>query len=496
MKKFYTYILILMTLGSSSCSESWLDLDPSTSIQTPEAIRTLEDAQSALNGIYRLASAHSYYGDNYLYYGDCRAEDVQARESKGAGRRVSPYYEYNVLASDNFNITLVWNQAYKVIRQTNNLLYYIEQGNVKTSDTQSLNRIKSEALAMRGLALYDLTRLFGMPYSYDNGASLGVPIETTITDQTHQPKRNTVAECYKQVIEDLSNSLSGLSTEKADGFLNYWAVQGLLSRVYLNKGDNESAYTAATDVIENSKQLYQLYSYEEYPNVWGKDFQSESLFEFYFSLTEPSGGSGGEGAPMVYANEAKVDWNNLILTKAYLDLLNEDPNDIRHCLTQASVISNNEGLPEAARSEKVYLTKYPGKSGDPRDNNLCIVRLSEIYLNAAEAGFKLGGDKSSKGREYLNEIVSRRTNPAKTVEAAEFTLERILKERRKELVGEGLALYDYTRNKLTIKREGGWHLNTIKDAQANSIAPSDLRLALPIPQTEIDANPNMQQNPR
>lgn len=62
MKKFYTYILILMTLGSSSCSESWLDLDPSTSIQTPEAIRTLEDAQSALNGIYRLASAHSYYG--------------------------------------------------------------------------------------------------------------------------------------------------------------------------------------------------------------------------------------------------------------------------------------------------------------------------------------------------------------------------------------------------------------------------------------------------
>ena len=298
------------------------------------------------------------------------------------------------------------------------------------------------------------------------------------------------------MIEDLSNSLSGLSTEKADGFLNYWAVQGLLSRVYLNKGDNESAYTAATDVIENSKQLYQLYSYEEYPNVWGKDFQSESLFEFYFSLTEPSGGSGGEGAPMVYANEAKVDWNNLILTKAYLDLLNEDPNDIRHCLTQASVISNNEGLPEAARSEKVYLTKYPGKSGDPRDNNLCIVRLSEIYLNAAEAGFKLGGDKSSKGREYLNEIVSRRTNPAKTVEAAEFTLERILKERRKELVGEGLALYDYTRNKLTIKREGGWHLNTIKDAQANSIAPNDLRLALPIPQTEIDANPNMQQNPR
>lgn len=496
MKQLYTYLLLLATLGSTSCSESWLDLDPSTSVETPKAIQTLEDAQSALNGIYRLASAHSYYGDNYLYYGDCRAEDVQARESLGAGHRVSPYYEYNVTASDNFNITLVWNQAYKVIRQTNSLLYYINQGNIQTDDSQSLERIKSETLAMRGLALYDLTRLFGMPYTYDNGASLGVPIETTLTDQSHQPGRNTVAECYKQVIEDLSNSLNGLSKDKTDGYLNYWAVQGLLSRVYLNKGDYEAAYTAATDVIENSKQLYQLYTYEEYPNVWGKDFQSESLFEFYFSLTEPSGGSGGEGAPMVYANETKAEWNNLILTKAYLDLLNEDPNDIRHCLTQASVIANHEGLPEAARKEKVYLTKYPGKSGDPRDNNLCIVRLSEIYLNAAEAGWQLKGEKATKGREYLNEIVSRRTQPSQTVEEGEFTLERILKERRKELVGEGLALYDYTRNKLTVNREGGWHLSTIKDGQADHIAYNDLRLALPIPQAEIDANPNMKQNPR
>ena len=42
---------------------------------------------------------------------------------------------------------------------------------------EEVARIKSEALAMRGLALFDLTRLFGMPYTLDNGASLGVPIE-------------------------------------------------------------------------------------------------------------------------------------------------------------------------------------------------------------------------------------------------------------------------------------------------------------------------------
>ena len=71
---------------------------------------------------------------------------------------------------------------------------------------------------------------------------------------------------------------------------------------------------------------------------------------------------------------------NLILSEDYLNLLNEDPQDVRHCVTEVSAIANNEGLPEGARDKKVYLAKFPGKTGDPRDNNLCIVRLSEIYL--------------------------------------------------------------------------------------------------------------------
>ena len=50
---------------------------------TPQAIRTLEEAQIALNGIYRIAASHSYYGDNYLYYADCVVKmfkRVSARE--------------------------------------------------------------------------------------------------------------------------------------------------------------------------------------------------------------------------------------------------------------------------------------------------------------------------------------------------------------------------------------------------------------------------------
>lgn len=493
MKWSIKYIVSALPFLFTACSGDWLDLDPSTSVTSDNAIQSLEDAKTALNGIYRIASEHSYYGDNYLYYADCRGEDVQARIDKGPGRRVSPYYLFNVAADDAFNITRVWNQPYIVIHQANSLIEKIDNGSVQTSDTQEIARIKAEALAMRGLALFDLTRLFGMPYTLDNGASLGVPIEIKTELPTHQPSRNTVAECYNQVIKDLTEALPNLVTTKSDGHQNVWSVKALLSRIYLYMNDNENALKYAQEVINNGG-LYTLFTHDEYTSVWGKDFNSESLFEFYFTLTEPSGGSGGEGAPMVYADNVK-DWNNLVLTKDFLDLLGEDPDDVRHALCRLPQKPDEDILPTGSTGHPKYLTKYPGKTGDvltgnPQDNDLCIIRLSEIYLNAAEAAFKLG--KRSEALGYLNQIVSR-ANPNKSVSDSELSLERILKERRKELVGEGHAFFDYMRNNIPVIHKGGWHLPQLPtDAQV--INASDPRVALPIPQSEIDANPNIVQN--
>lgn len=492
MKSIQLYFLGLLTLATvSSCSADWLNLNPSTSVTSDQAVRSLEDAKVALNGIYRLASAHSYYGDNYLYYADCRGEDVQARINKGPGRRVSPYYLFNVTADDAFNIMRVWKQPYIVIEQCNSLIEKIDGGKVATTDTKALAQIKAEAMAMRGLALFDLTRLFGMPYTLDNGASLGVPIETKTTPPTHQPKRNTVAECYAQAIKDLTDALPALTAGKHDGYLNTWSVKALLSRIYLYMNDNEKSLEYAEDVIKNAAD-YRLFTHDEYATVWGKDFNTESLFEFYFTMSEPAGGSGGEGAPMVYADNVK-DWNNLILTKTFLDLLDEDPDDVRHVLTTEPVNVQTDTLPAGSKGYPKYLVKYPGKSGDPingnpQDNNLCVIRLSEVYLTATEAAFKLGGNHLDDALDYLNAIVTR-SNPAKSVGVSELTLERILQERRRELVGEGHAFFDYMRNGKSIVRSGGWHLPEV--SQAGNVAPSDPRVALPIPQVEIDANPGI-----
>ena len=44
MKKIYIYILTMVSVMGTSCSEDWLNLNPSTSVTTDQAFTTLEDA--------------------------------------------------------------------------------------------------------------------------------------------------------------------------------------------------------------------------------------------------------------------------------------------------------------------------------------------------------------------------------------------------------------------------------------------------------------------
>ena len=89
----------------------------------------------------------------------------------------------------------------------------------------------------------------------------------------------------------------------------------------------------------------------------------------------------------------------------------------------------------------------------PLECNNVVLRLSEVYLIAAEAGCKLGGDAAVQGLGYLNDIV-KRGNPENEVTMADYTLDRVLDERSKELVGEGHRFFDLLRNGKTIIRKG------------------------------------------
>jgi hypothetical protein len=142
-----------------------------------------------------------------------------------------------------------------------------------------------------------------------------------------------------------------------------------------------------------------------------------------------------------------------------------------------------------------YTTKYSAVTvpeNDAKRDDPFVFRLSEEYLNAAEAAWQLG--KYSIARQYIRAIVERAIGATKAdaVMAAysDATLiELIRRERVKELCFEGHNLWDITRWKQDVVREA----NTTSTVRRVNY-PSDL-FVLPIPQTELFANENMQPNP-
>ena len=145
---------------------------------------------------------------------------------------------------------------------------------------------------------------------------------------------------------------------------------------------------------------------------------------------------------------------------------------------------------------ELQLFHGPIVNGDPRYSNVPMMRLSEIYLTAAECAFNLG-DKASAAK-YLNAIIENRTSDAtKVVTADNITLDRIYIERRKELVGEGHRYFDCLRRdekivRYTSEADKGWHKVLNKDAQ--SFTRDYYKAISAIPQSEINANPNIKQN--
>jgi len=142
----------------------------------------------------------------------------------------------------------------------------------------------------------------------------------------------------------------------------------------------------------------------------------------------------------------------------FVDLLAQDPADIRADVFLKATADEGDKVFGGA---KVYLNKMPRVGGDPRYANVPMLRLSEVYLTAAEAAFK-SGDKA-KAAQYLNDVIKNRTtDTSRLVTAADITAVRISLERRKELVGEGQRFFDAVRNNETITRytddgHRGWH---------------------------------------
>jgi len=458
MKKKNIFLYLTMSLLFCSCDNTWMNLDPQYAVETDKAIRSTTDAEYAINGIYSTMQNYEYYGARMTYYGDVTGEDAQAYSNT---KRCADFYlfQYN---KDNAPTSL-WKFPYKVIRLANNIL--AADPNFVPAD------IKGQALALRALALFDVTRVYGYPYTKDNGASLGGVIMLKAPSYLDRPKRSTVAQCYDQVIADLKEAVPLLTNSKKQGKMSQVAAKALLARVYLYKNDNVNALAMAEEAITDAlANKYRLWTNAEYVTAWVGGLDTEVLFKIINTVTD---NASNESIGYLYYEKGYKD---IIASDDFKTLLKQDAKDVRNLLVPSK-----------------YLLKFIGNGTDEdtRMSDVPVLRLSEVYLIAAEAAVK--SLDNTKALKYLNAIVTR-ANPEKSVTGT-VTLTQVLTERRKEFFGEGHRFFDAMRNGITIERKGKSHLTALTDA-ARKFNWDYYKIVLPIPKYEMDANPNMrdQQN--
>lgn len=488
----------ILAASLSSCVNDWLDVAPSDGTDADAALTSSSDLAAARTGMYKALKGNSslvdYYGQQFFVYGDVHAGDDYQYNNIGGSNRASFYYDMNYQTASEFNTSTVsWQSPYVVIGRANRIIAAAEGGALSDAAEAkaTIDQYAAEAKVLRALAHFDLVRIYGKPYTEDQGASLGVPLVTEVLESNAKPARSTVAEVYTQVVKDLTEAISSnaLATETEPGYVSVWGAKAILSRVYLNMGDYANALSVAEDIIKNSGAA--LWTRDQYFKAWDASTPNESEFLFRLNVAGSTDNNDLNGIGNLQQRDG---YKEMVATKKFVDMLTSDPEDVR----------NDMFLPATAAKEvatygtnKVYLNKLCGQGGNLRNVTIVpIIRLSEVYLTAAECAFR-NNDKT-KAVEYLNDLVKNRTTTEASLATVDnITLERILIERRKELIGEGQRYFDALRNNETITRytseaDKGWHKTLSKEAQ--SFDRDYFKAIAAIPQAEINANPNIKQN--
>lgn len=492
----------ILAASLSSCVNDWLDVAPSDGTDADAALTSSSDLAAARTGMYAALKGNSnlvdYYGQQFFVYGDVHAGDDYQYNNIGGSNRASFYYDMTYQTASEFSSStsssnVAWKSPYIVIGRANRIIAAAEGGALSDAAEAkaTIDQYAAEAKVLRALAHFDLVRIYGKPYTEDQGASLGVPLVTEVLESNAKPARSTVAEVYTQVVKDLTEAISSnaLATETEPGYVSVWGAKAILSRVYLNMGDYANALSVAEDIIKNSGAA--LWTRDQYFKAWDASTPNESEFLFRLNVAGSTDNNDLNGIGNLQQRDG---YKEMVATKKFVDMLTSDPEDVR----------NDMFLPATAAKEvatygtnKVYLNKLRGQGGNLRNVTIVpIIRLSEVYLTAAECAFR-NNDKT-KAVEYLNDLVKNRTTTEASLATVDnITLERILIERRKELIGEGQRYFDALRNNETITRytseaDKGWHKTLSKEAQ--SFDRDYFKAIAAIPQAEINANPNIKQN--
>lgn len=461
------------TGGLLSCSD-FLETKPSTSVDDTKVFITTAGAQSALNGCYFQMRAYNGGGhDSNDDYGipsiqmisDMCGEDII---NNGRGWYVWNYNYWGETQANIFRSSQLWVFHYRLINNLNSVITYVDQTDGNELDKQY---IKGQALAMRGWAYFDLARLFQQTYAIAKEMP-GIPLYTEpTTEQTKGKSRGTLEQTYAQVLSDLTAAeplLEGFvrSTNYPNVF-NQAVAQGLLSEVYQVMNNWPKSEEYANKVLAK----YPLSTAENFSN----GFNDHMVPSWIWSIKQTEEQNMGDYSLFaMWYNGTRKCWtfNSFILANDFVGLFDKD--DIR--FKQMEQWTDDNG--------KQFWVSFKFRDNEDCRGSMVVMRSDEMLLNAAEALARQG--KETEAKKMLWQLQDLRNTP-RSESAGDQLIEEILLERRKELYGEGFAMFDMIRNQKPLLRTG----NHVDYGGATPLPARSWRFIYQLPGSEMKNNKSL-----
>ena len=465
MKYIKIYILIAI-LGVFSSCEDELYQDPITDKSASNFYKTETEIEEAVIGVYAKLQAGSLYGLYIPIIGEIPSDNTFDEVPANDGGNYGQLDEFTTITTNSL-ITNIWQQSYQGIQRANTLINRI--GDVSFEDeTVKASRL-GEMQFIRAILYFNLVRLYG-----------DVPLvieETTNPNDYFGQVRTPLDQVYTQIITDLEAAIQNLPlTQSETGRVRKTAAQALLGKVYLTQQNYSEAATILTEVKNSGQHSLLVEPAEIF------DISNENNEEIIFDIQFASGLNGNdEGSNMFQQTSPSgtvsgAKGHNLPTVSLY-NLYGETDKRL-----EAFMGLTSEGIP--------FTKKLVEPSGEPSDggSNVIVLRYADVLLMLAEAQNEL--NQTSEALNNLNLIRERAgiadlaTNTQDELRKA-IELERIL-----ELVSEGHRWFDLLRTGKAISVMNDWF-----SSQGVNISIDNNDLLMPIPQSQIDTDPAIIQNP-
>ncbi|MFV0377961.1 MAG: RagB/SusD family nutrient uptake outer membrane protein [Mangrovibacterium sp.] len=513
MKKTLIYSLLVVILSLASCNEDLIDISNPNFPTTDTFWKSPADAQLGLDAVYTMFYKPGSWTRWIYFRYDLTSDEGYSQspwnELKEWTRFI--YFNYNFWEGNAW----MWRDHYKAVFRCNQVLEFVP--NIEFAEQTAKTQILAQAKFLRAFYYYNLAIMF------DN-----VPLVLNVSNPDDTPEQSTEEEVFAQIKLDLADAVAGLpETWDASnlGRPTKGAALALLGKVHMQLHEWQDAKDALSWLVEGAGATYYgLVSNYRDNFMHTTENNMESVFEIQFDDVNPSG-DGDESNQNVGSNRAQffaprgIGWCDGQPRRWLVDEFKKeqtvdgeiDPR-LRASIFYPEIQTDYPGEKIYGRDWQsgwgtdCFFRKYQGDYYRNNEDyyspiNLRVIRYADVLLLYAECLAELSSgtpptlaiDCVDRVRERVNlPKLANSTLYASVVTSKTAFLKRLQMERSLELCLEGVRWADLKRWKLWDTAAGLNELIGRDSDFSNFVVGKSNRM--PIPQSEVDNNPNLSQN--